>query len=136
MKLTYGSVRGASGDRYPYRDRFPPISTPTPGTFYRTVDHLGSTRLVTDAAGLEVERTDYLPFGEEILVSSGDPRHGITGYGSSGLLRHKFTGKERDTESGMDYFLARYYAGPMGRFTSPDTPLLDQSASDPQSWNL
>jgi RHS repeat-associated protein len=31
-----------------------------------------------------------------------------------------FTGKERDTESGNDYFGARYYASTMGRFMSPD----------------
>ncbi|MBX3435789.1 MAG: hypothetical protein KF847_20925 [Pirellulales bacterium] len=38
----------------------------TPGTYYRTTDHLGSTRLVTDAAGAVKQRRDYFPFGEEI----------------------------------------------------------------------
>jgi RHS repeat-associated protein len=38
-----------------------------------------------------------------------------------------FTGKERDTESGNDYFGARYYASSMGRFMSPDW------ASDPRA---
>jgi RHS repeat-associated protein len=33
---------------------------------------------------------------------------------------YKFTGKERDAESGLDYFGARYYASSMGRFMSPD----------------
>src|ERR1700685_3086424 len=47
-----------------------------------------------------------------------------------------FTGKERDTESGLDYFGARYYASSMGRFSSPDEPFVDQSSGDPQSWNL
>src|SRR5579864_3347896 len=47
-----------------------------------------------------------------------------------------FTGKERDAETGLDYFVARYYPGAQGRFTSPDTPLVDQQPSDPQSWNL
>jgi RHS repeat-associated protein len=46
------------------------------------------------------------------------------------------TGKERDPESGLDYFGARYYSGPHGRFTSPDVPLIDQTPADPQSWNL
>ncbi|MDM7995530.1 MAG: RHS repeat-associated core domain-containing protein, partial [Acidobacteriota bacterium] len=36
----------------------------------------------------------------------------------------QFPGKERDAETGLDYFLARYYSGAQGRFTSPDTPLL------------
>lgn len=46
------------------------------------------------------------------------------------------TGKERDTETGLDYFGARYYGSSMGRFTSPDEPLLDQEPHNPQSWNL
>jgi RHS repeat-associated protein len=48
----------------------------------------------------------------------------------------KFTGQQRDMETGLDYFRARYLSGPQGRFTSPDEPLLDQFAGDPQSWNL
>ena len=34
--------------------------------------------------------------------------------------RQKFTSKERDIETGLDYFLARYYSSTQGRFTSPD----------------
>jgi RHS repeat-associated protein len=45
------------------------------------------------------------------------------------------TGKERDTESGNDYFGDRYYGSSMGRFMSPDSGS-DQHPSDPQSWNL
>jgi RHS repeat-associated protein len=52
-----------------------------------------------------------------------------------------FTGKERDTESGNDYFGARYYASTMGRFLSPDwasnpTAVPYASYADPQSLNL
>lgn len=47
-----------------------------------------------------------------------------------------FTGKERDAETGLDYFGARYFSGAMGRFTSPDAPMMDQRSRDPQSWNL
>jgi RHS repeat-associated protein len=47
-----------------------------------------------------------------------------------------FTGKERDAETGLDYFGARYFSGAQGRFTSPDEPLIDQDPADPQSWNL
>ncbi|MGA9671014.1 MAG: RHS repeat-associated core domain-containing protein [Terracidiphilus sp.] len=36
------------------------------------------------------------------------------------FLRSRYTGKERDTESGNDYFEARYYSSAMGRFMSPD----------------
>jgi RHS repeat-associated protein len=45
------------------------------------------------------------------------------------------TGKERDAESGLDYFGARYYGSALGRFTSPDDGS-DQHPEDPQSWNL
>ena len=50
-------------------------------------------------------------------------------------IGYRYTGKERDTESGNDYFGARYYASTMGRFLSPDAPV-DQHPEDPQSWNL
>jgi RHS repeat-associated protein len=46
------------------------------------------------------------------------------------------TAKERDSESNLDFFGARYFSGAQGRFTSPDAPFADQYASDPQSWNL
>src|SRR6185295_2230108 len=48
----------------------------------------------------------------------------------------EFTGKERDAETGYDYFGARYYGSKIGRFTSVD-PALSVSASlgDPQRWN-
>ena len=51
------------------------------------------------------------------------------------------TGKERDTESGNDYFGARYYASSMGRFMSPDwsakaSPVPYATFGDPQSLNL
>jgi RHS repeat-associated protein len=53
------------------------------------------------------------------------------------ILWNHFTGKERDAESGNDYFGARYYGSSMGRFMSPDpSGLLAQHPEDPQSWNL
>jgi RHS repeat-associated protein len=47
-----------------------------------------------------------------------------------------FTGKERDAESGLDYFGARYYASTLGRFMSPDDFTKGTHVADPQSWNL
>jgi RHS repeat-associated protein len=49
---------------------------------------------------------------------------------------HSYTGKERDQETGLDYFGARYYGSALGRFTSPDEPFADQHPEDPQSLNL
>jgi RHS repeat-associated protein len=101
-----------------------------------TADHLGSTRLVTDASGAVKRRTDYTPYGYEINQWSG--RTEVTGYSTTDKLSLKFTGKGRDYESGLglDFFGARYYGGAQGRFTSPDEPLMDQDPGDPQSWNL
>jgi RHS repeat-associated protein len=83
-------------------------------------------------------RHDYLPFGEEILgtlqVSTG--RNGVTGYGLFDGVRQQFTQKERDIETGLDYFGARYYNTILGRFSSSDNFLNDAHVSVPQSWNL
>jgi RHS repeat-associated protein len=89
------------------------------GTSYLTSDHLGSTRVVTDAEGNVKARHDYLPFGEELGATIG-PRTTALKYDAPDSTKQKFTQKERDTESGLDYFLARYYSSEQGRFTSPD----------------
>ncbi len=52
-------------------------------------------------------------------------------------LTYKFTGKERDSESGLDNFGARYYSSPMGRFTSVDPIWVKiDRLLDPQRLNL
>ena len=52
------------------------------------------------------------------------------------LFAHKLTGKERDTETNLDNFGARYNSSSFGRFMSPDDPNADQDPHNPQSWNL
>ena len=79
------------------------------GTSFLTADHLGTTRLVTDANGGVRSRRDYLPFGEEIAASIGG-RSSVPGYGSDVGVRQKFTGQERDAETGLDFFQARYFS--------------------------
>ncbi|MCA1600085.1 MAG: RHS repeat-associated core domain-containing protein, partial [Acidobacteria bacterium] len=59
-----------------------------------------------------------LPFGEELFAGTGG-RTTAQGYVGDNV-RQKFTSKERDNETGLDYFLARYYSSTQGRFTSPD----------------
>jgi len=103
-------------------------------TSYLTSDHLGSTRVVTDGAGAVKARHDYLPFGEEIESSIGG-RSGVTGYAAVDSTRQRFTGQQRDTESGLDYFLARYYSGAQGRFTSVDPSSKSMDNDNPQKWN-
>jgi len=83
-------------------------------------DHLGSTRMVVDRSGslAGVRRHDYAPFGEELFAGVAI-RSASNGYiGDS--VRQKFTGKERDNETGLDFFSMRYYGSIQGRFVSPD----------------
>jgi RHS repeat-associated protein len=106
--------------------------------FY-TTDHLESTRLITDSTGTVNQRYDYLPFGEEILagLNGRSVKYPSGGYPNTADNQAiKFTGKERDAETGLDYFGARYLSAVQGRFTGPDVPLIDQYEEDPQSWNL
>lgn len=48
---------------------------------------------------------------------------------------YKFTGKERDAESGLDNFGARYNSSAIGRFTSPDPKQIGAHMLDPQTLN-
>jgi RHS repeat-associated protein len=105
--------------------------TTVAGTSYLTVDHLGSTRMTTDSTGTIPARFDYQPFGKQLSTTN---RATTAGYGQLGP-RQKFTGKERDAETGLDYFGARYFSGAQGRFTSPDAFYKDSHVADPQSWN-
>jgi RHS repeat-associated protein len=49
--------------------------------------------------------------------------------------RSRCTGKERDSETGLDYFGARYMSSAQGRFTTPDPLMASARASNPQTWN-
>lgn len=108
-------------------------ANPATGTQYLTADHLGSTRLITNAPGVVQQCRDYLPFGEELPQGAGGRPEC---YAAANEPAQKFTGKERDQETGLDYFGARYFAGAQGRFTSADAPLADQHPRNPQTWNL
>jgi len=98
-------------------------------TYFVHQDHLGSTRLMTNISGCVADSLDYLPFGERNSVGSVPCTAADT--------THKFTGKERDSESGLDNFGARYDSSQYGRFMSADPD--NESGMDhpeyPQSWN-
>jgi len=73
-------------------------------------DQLGTPRMVLDQSGAldKLTRHDYLPFGEELFEPTGG-RSAPQGYTSDGV-RQQFTAKERDIETGLDYFGARYFS--------------------------
>jgi RHS repeat-associated protein len=98
------------------------LATLTSSAIYFThSDWLGTERLRTAVDASIYSTWTNLPFGEGSAVANPSPTH--------------FTGKERDAESGLDYFGARYYGSNMGRFMSADDGS-DQTPGDPQSWNL
>jgi RHS repeat-associated protein len=70
-------------------------------------DPLGTRRAQTDSAGVLEQTCFSLPFGDGETCGTTP-------------TEHLFTGKERDTESGNDFFKYRYYASSMGRWLSPD----------------
>ena len=87
---------------------------------YYFADHLGSTSIITNSMGTTLEEDlDYYPYG------------GVAGGTASD--HYLFTGKERDSESGLDDFGARYDASSLGRFMSPDVGRPE--LGDPQTWN-
>jgi RHS repeat-associated protein len=96
----------------------------TRATHYFLADHLGTAQLELSSGGWPVWKGQFAPFGQEL-----DTQYTANHY--------KFTGKERDTESGLDNFGARYYSSSMGRFSSPDpSGLMYADLTDPQSLNL
>jgi RHS repeat-associated protein len=98
------------------------------GVFYYFSDHLKTASVITDSAGVIKSESDYYPWGGELQFVNSDSNH------------YKFTGKERDAETGLDYFGARYYSNGLGRFITPDwaatpEPVPYADLDDPQSLN-
>lgn len=75
--------------------------------FYHT-DPAGTPLAMTDQSGNVVWRADYKPFGEEQAITGSVENN------------EKFVGKEKDKETGLYYFGARYMRPEIGRFISPD----------------
>ena len=96
------------------------------GLHFHLTDPLGTRRSQTDYAGVLEQTCSSLPFGDQLACSGG----------IQFPTEHHFTGKERDSESGNDYFGARYYGSSMGRFMSPDPGwLFAADPGNPQTWN-
>jgi RHS repeat-associated protein len=93
---------------------------------------LGSTRMVTNESAIVVSRHDFAPFGQEVPS-------GVAGrtslWATTDNINQKFTGQERDAESALDFFQARYMANSLARFMSPDPYNAGVDITNPQSWN-
>ncbi|MCP4603896.1 MAG: hypothetical protein GY847_25810 [Proteobacteria bacterium] len=97
-----------------------------PEMFLSFNNHLGSTSAVVDwSDGTLVEwRTNYAYGAGEShwknLEPDGDPKYG------NAYEPYGFTGKEEDEEVGLHYFGARYYSSYLGRWLSPDAPVVHE----------
>ncbi|MGV8040645.1 MAG: RHS repeat domain-containing protein [Thermoanaerobaculaceae bacterium] len=91
------------------------------------LDHLGTTRMLTNRCGERVKRYEQFPFGDTISAPDNDTE------------KRRFTGHQRDigsttnTLDDMDYMHARYYGMKMGRFLAVDQGNGRRAA--PQTWN-
>jgi len=115
----------ASGTIVPMTE---PVTSAVLNTSYYVGDHLGSAQFLVNGYGYPIWSATYLPYGYEYNAQL-TPNH------------YKFTGKERDQETGLDYFGARYYGSNMGRFMTPDwaakvMPVPYAKLTDPQTLNL
>jgi RHS repeat-associated protein len=113
----------------------PDPSTPMADVRWIVADQLGTPRMIFDQSGslANVSRHDYLPFGEELTGQIGG-RTTQQGY-TVDSTRQKFTQKERDSETGLDYSINRYYSSTLGRFASVDPTLQSINGLNPQSLN-
>jgi RHS repeat-associated protein len=123
---------GTISEEYIYFDgeRIARVDRPSGTVHYYFSDKLGSASAITDPTGTIVQETYYYyPYGGMVASIGSDTNH------------YLFTGKERDTETGNDYFGARYYGSNLGRFLTPDWAAKPTSVpyavfGDPQSLNL
>ena len=87
--------------------------------FYYHGDHLGSSAYLTDEAGAITQTLNYLPYGEDWVDVHNNPNY---------LSRYKYNGKEKDPESGLHYYGARYYDSDISQWLSID-PMADKYPS-------
>ncbi|WP_430908145.1 RHS repeat-associated core domain-containing protein [Maribacter sp. 2-571] len=80
---------------------------------YQYADHLGSSALELDASGALISYEEYYPYGTTSYQA-------VDQSVKAAAKRYRYTGMERDEESGMNYHTARYYLPWLGRWSKPD----------------
>ncbi len=91
--------------------------------FYHS-DHLGSSAWISDGGGYAYEHIEYLPYGELFIQQKAGDWD----------TRYKFTGKERDSETGFDYFGARYYSSGLSIWLSVDPLSIKYPSTSPYMY--
>ncbi len=129
--LTETDLTGTINEEYIYFNgaRIARVDRPSGVVHYYFSDELDSASVITDALGNVQQQYFYYPYGGLVTSIGSDSNH------------YKFNGKERDSESTLDEFGARYYASNAGRFMTPDwaarpTTVPYAEFGDPQSLNL
>ncbi|MFC9688250.1 SpvB/TcaC N-terminal domain-containing protein [Kribbella sp. NPDC056951] len=94
-------------------DNRQPVPIPTPVARYQLSDHLGSATVELSSTAAVLSYEEYHPFGTTSFRSA-------TGAAEVSLKRYRFTGKEKDTETGFYYQGSRYCVPWLARWLSPD----------------
>jgi RHS repeat-associated protein len=94
-------------------DTSAPPFMPTPRIRYQLDNHLGSAMLELDDTGQVISYEEYHAYGTTAY-------HAVRSDVEVSSKRYRYTGKERDEETGLYYHGARYYAPWLGRWTSAD----------------
>lgn len=120
---TTGSTTNSAYEEYIFFGGQRIASRTASGTVnYYYADQVGSTVTMTDASGNRCYQATFTPYGEEHTAQT-----------PTCSTNYKFTGYERDAETGLDYAFARFYNSRLGRFMGPDP--LAGGIHDPQSLN-
>ncbi len=99
--------------------------TPDGNLYWLHTNHLGNSSRMTDQNGTMVYRGEFDPYGNLVYE-----------WGSAGFNTRKFTGYERDSNTGLDYANARMYGPGRGRFMQPDPAgLKGANRNNPASLN-
>jgi RHS repeat-associated protein len=98
-------------------------ATYTPVFYYYHCNHLGSSNVLTDRAGLLVQHYEQSTYGQTTFSDNN----------SAFPVSNRYTGQICDDETGLYYYGARYYDPGLGRFIQPDTEVPDPT--DPQTLN-
>jgi RHS repeat-associated protein len=89
------------------------VATPTTRWRFQLDNHLGSATLELDVTGKVISYEEYHPYGSTAF-------HTADGTAQVSAKRYRYTGKEKDDETGLYYHGARYYAPWLGRWTAAD----------------
>jgi RHS repeat-associated protein len=99
-----------------------PVNNPTPLQRYQLGDLLGSVSVELAEEGALISYEEYHPYGTTAFQAGRNAAE-------VSLKRYRYSGKERDEESGLQYYGARYYASWLARWVSCDPAGLEGSST-------